>query len=76
MFLKDNAGNITLEDGGTIHEYTVPYSCGGGIEKVSSTWEESSNDIPIDLAGLGVGISINLDSDLGLDLDLDLNLGL
>lgn len=74
MFLKDNAGNITLEEGGTVHEYTLPYSCGDGITKISSTWEESSDDITIDLSALGVGISINLDLDL--DLDLDLNLGL
>ncbi|KAJ4388641.1 hypothetical protein N0V93_006100 [Gnomoniopsis smithogilvyi] len=63
MFLKDNAGNITLENGGAIHKYTVPRTCGDGKVKVPSVWETPSNKTTTtsNAEGLGVGITITLD---------------
>lgn len=61
MFLKDNAGNITLEDNGLVREYTVPYNCRDAVEKVSNIWEDPSGGLTDDVQGLGVEITITLD---------------
>lgn len=74
MFLKDHLGNTTLEGGGTVHAFTLPRTCGDGIQTLSSKWEESSDDMTVDIGGLGVGTTVSLDVDVDMGFDLEINL--